>query len=200
MADGLMLTGVLVILLFLIAVLAIPVTLTFKLSWPNDCQQDAFLDWAFGLIRVRVPTSEPMPLTPVRDDCKGNSRRSGDSDGAKANILAAFRVAAFRQRIVKYVGDMWRAFHKDNLRLHVRVGLGDPADTGQLWAIVGPIAGLLATVQGAAIAIEPEFSDSTFELNTAGSIRLIPLQLFWLTTALLLSPSIWRGIMKMQKG
>jgi len=179
-----MLTGVLVFLLFLIALMAIPVTLTFQLSWPSVSQENALLEWGFGLVKVRVPASEPK----------------AHSYGRKTNVLPAVRLKSFRRRIARFIGDLWRAIHKEDLSLRVRVGLGDPADTGQLWAIVGPIAGLLATVQGATIAIEPEFSESTFELNSAGSIRLIPLQLICLTIALLLSPGIWQGVAKIRKG
>lgn len=195
-----MLTGVLVFVLFLIAVLAIPVTLTYQLSWPQDSQQDTLLEWAFGLVKVRIPVSEPKALSSAGNESKRKTRRSRDSYGKRTNVLAAIRSKPFRQRIVRFIGDMWQAIHKKNVSLRVRVGLGDPADTGQLWAIVGPIAALLATVQGAAIAIVPEFSDSTFELNTAGSIRVIPLQLILVTIALLLSPPIWQGIVQMQKG
>lgn len=187
-------------MLFLIAVLAIPVTLTYQLSWPQDSQQDTLLEWAFGLVKVRIPVSEPKALSSAGNESKRKTHRSRDSYGKRTNVLAAIRSKPFRQRIVRFIGDMWQAIHKKNVSLRVRVGLGDPADTGQLWAIVGPIAALLATVQGAAIAIVPEFSDSTFELNTAGSIRVIPLQLILVTIALLLSPPIWQGIVQMQKG
>lgn len=195
-----MLTGVFVFLLFFIALLAIPVALTFQLSWPKDRQQDALLKWAFGLVKVRIPASEPKALSSGSDHLKRKTRRSRHSFGKKTNVLAAIQLKPFRQRIVRFISDMWHSVHKKDISLHVRLGLGDPADTGQLWAIVGPIAGLLATVQGAAIAIEPEFSDSTFELNAAGSIRLIPLQLIYMTIALLLSPPVWRGVVKMRKG
>ena len=194
-----MLTGVLVFLLFLIALLAIPVTLTFQMSWPKAIQQDALLKWAFGLVKLRIPASEPKALASADDESKRKAQRSKDSFGKRTNVFAAIRLKPFRRRIVRFIRDLWRAVHKKDLSLRVRVGLGDPADTGQLWAIVGPIAGLLTTVQGAAIAIEPEFSDSTFEFNSAGSIRIIPLQLIGMTIALLLSPPIWQGVVKMRK-
>jgi len=92
-----------------------------------------------------------------------------------------------------------RALQKKDVNLRVRVGLGDPADTGQLWAIVGPMAGILANVQQASIEIEPEFFDATFQVNSSGNIRLIPLQMIYLTAGLLLSPPIWQGIIKMRR-
>jgi len=195
-----MLTGVLVILLFLIALLAIPVTLTFRMSRPRVFRDDTLLEWAFGLVRVRIPVSEPKVPSSGGDKSKRKTDRSRRSSGKRTNAFAAIRLKPFRRRIIRFVSDLWRAVQKKDISLRVRVGLGDPADTGQLWAIVGPIAGLLASVQGAVIAIEPDFYDSTFELNSAGSIRLIPLQLIYLTIALLLSPQVWQGIVRMRTG
>lgn len=195
-----MLTWVLVFLLLLIALLAIPVTLTFQLSRPRILQDETVLEWAFGLVRVRIPASEPSAPSSGGDESKRKTHRSRHSSARGTNILNAVRLKPFRRRIFRFVSDLWRAVRKRDVSLRVRLGLGDPADTGQLWAIVGPIAGLLATVQDAAIAIEPEFSDSTFEMSGAGSIRLIPLQLIYLTIALLLSPPVWQGLAQMRNG
>ena len=96
------------------------------------------------------------------------------------------------------MSDFWHAVRKRHVSLHIRIGLGDPADTGQLWAVVGPVAGVLATIQEASIEIEPEFFDTTFELDGSGNIRLIPLQMIYLIVALLLSPAVWQGISKMR--
>ena len=116
----------------------------------------------------------------------------------KQNVFAVVRQKPFRRRIIRFISDLWHAVHKKNVSLRVRVGLGDPADTGQLWAIVGPVAGILANIQEASIKIEPEFFDTTFELDSSGSIRLIPLQMIYLTVALLLSPPVWQGIRQMR--
>lgn len=195
-----MLTGVLVFLLFLIALLAIPVTLTFQVSRPRGSQDEMLLVWAFGLVRVRVPTSAPKTPSSGRDKSKKKADGSRQVPGKRTNIVAAIRLKPFRRRIIRFIRDLWRAVHKKDLSLRVRVGLGDPADTGQLWGVVGPVAGLLGSVQGAAIAVEPDFHDSTLELNSAGSIRLIPLQLIALAIALLLSPPVWQGIVRMRSG
>jgi hypothetical protein len=94
---------------------------------------------------------------------------------------------------------VWRAIHKKNVRLLVRLGLGDPADTGQLWAIFGPLSAMLASLRDIRIAIEPDFLDTTFEVDSSGTIRLIPLQFAILALGLLFSPPMWRGIMLMRK-
>lgn len=83
--------------------------------------------------------------------------------------------------------------------VRIRLGLGDPADTGQLWGLLGPVAALLSNLQGARLELEPEFMDAVFELEGSGTIRFVPLQLLVLVAALMLSPSIWQGVRFMRQ-
>ena len=189
-----MLTGALVVLIIVVGLLAIPLTLTFRVAWREAFDNDFLVKWAFGLIQTRIPiegtSSSAKP--PQTDDRKP---RIGDrSSGKSWNILAAVRHRGFRQRVFRFMKALWRAVRKRDVRLRVRLGLGDPADTGRLWAALGPISGLLANVPDASIRIEPEFQDATIELESSGSIRIIPLQLIYLTAALLLSPLVWQGL------
>lgn len=185
-----MLTGAATCLLLLIVLLAIPLALQFEVSWRENFQEDIRLEWAFGLVRVRIPSDQEERRQEV-DHAKDSTHKHGE-------FLAVFRQKAFRRRIFRFVGELWHALHKKDLSLRVRVGLGDPAETGQLWAVVGPVAGVLASVQEASIAIEPEFFDTVFELDTSGSIRIIPLQIIYLIVALLLSPPVWHGLRQLQ--
>lgn len=194
-----MLTGVAAFLLLLIALLAIPVTLTFQVSWQQVFQSDIKLLWLFGLVRVRLPSFQSeMPSLEGEEPAEKISRVAR-SPRKKTNLFAAIRQKSFRRRIIRFISDFWRAVHKRNVSLRIRIGLGDPADTGQLWAVVGPVAGILANVQEASIEIQPEFLDTTFELDSGGNIRIIPLQMIYLTIGLLLSPPVWRGIKQMRK-
>lgn len=193
-----MLTVVVAFLLLIIALLAIPVTLTFQMSWQQEFQSDIELLWLFGLVRIRF--SSPQSKRPSRE---GEERvqkisRLERSSRKKQNVIAVVRQKSFRRRIIRLTRDFWHAIHKRNVSLRVRVGLGDPADTGQLWAVVGPVAGILSSVKEASIEIVPEFFDNTFELDSSGNIRLIPLQMIYLTVGLLLSPPLWQGIKQMR--
>lgn len=193
-----MLTGVVVFLLLLIALLAIPITVTFQLSWRQVFQNDIKLQWAFGLVRVRIRPRQPKLPSPKGEEPEQRIGRIERTLLKKQNVFAVVRQKKIRRRIIRFINDMWHAVRKKNLSLRVRVGLGDPADTGQFWTLLGPVAGILSSVQEASIIIEPEFIDMTFELDSSGSIRVIPLQMIYLTVALLLSPLIWQGIKQMR--
>jgi hypothetical protein len=193
-----MLSGLAVFLLTLVVLLAIPLTVQFELSWRTNLNGYIRLFWLFGLVRIRVfsPNSKP-PST----NNKKRMRRfkwAKNSSASKTHLFAALQQQAFRQRIVRYLHDCWHAIHKTDVILHGTVGLGDPADTGQLWAIMGPITAMLDNIRSASIHIEPEFIDTTLELESHGKIRLVPLQLCYLTMGLMLSPPIWRGVRLMR--
>lgn len=188
-----MLTGVVIVLLALIALLAIPVTLTYQVTWRQAFQGDVTLQWLFGLVRLQLPLRQPkIPSSSAINVTQDEHKKS--SSGNKSNPIAAIRQKSFRQRMIKFIRDFWHAIQKHNLTLRIRIGLGDPADTGQMWAIIGPVSGMLATIEQASIEIEPEFIDSVFELDSSGNVRIIPLQMIYLAFGLLLSPAIWQGI------
>jgi len=196
-----MLTGVVAFLLLLIALLAIPITLTFQASWPQAFQDYIKLQWLFGLVSVQFPSfqSDAPSNSMESDELTQKIERLEHSPRKNQNIFALIRQKSFRRRIIRFVSDFWYAVDKKDVILRMRIGLGDPADTGQLWSIVGPVAGMLANIKEASFEIEPEFFDTTFELNGSGNIRFIPLQIIYLTIGMLLSPSVRQGIKQMRK-
>jgi hypothetical protein len=196
-----MLIGTAVALGLLVALLAIPVSLHFDVGFNEALRQDIRLRWAFGLLNVQLaPQPGDADAQPEASKPSAPKRRRAKHKGPKRkrNVLAALRLKSFRRRIVRFVGDLWRAVQKRDLSLRMRVGLGDPADTGRLWALIGPLTGWLSTVRDATVTIEPEFFEPTVELETRGSIRVVPLRIVGILIAFALSPSIWRGLRAMR--
>lgn len=189
-----MLTGLAIFLLLVIALLAVPVTLTYRVSWQQGFKGDARLFWLFGLVRVQLPSPGSPSAVQESETRTLTAGRSDHSSSDRHDVLGLIGDPSLRRRIFRFIRDTWQAVHKRDVILNARIGLGDPADTGQLWAVVGPVAGFLSTAREAAIGIEPDFLDTTFELDSSGNIWLVPLQMLWLTAGLLLSPSIWKGI------
>lgn len=189
-----MLTGIVIFLLVLIALLAIPVALTFHISRQQAFEGDIIFRWLFGIVRIQFLLFQAKISSPKAEESAKKPSHPKRSSGKKTNVFAIIKKAWFRRRMIRFVSDFWRSIHKENVSLRIRIGLGDPADTGQLWAIVGPVAGVLASIQDASIEIEPEFIDARFELDSSGNIRLIPLQLIYLAIGLTLSPSFWQGM------
>jgi len=192
-----MLTTVLAILLVLLGLLAIPIDLVYRVNWRGSLQGELQLCWLFRLLRIHIPLEKSSSAkTPTHGQQKPRRKSRARS---KTNPLAAWRQRSFRRRMIKFLRDLWQAIHKRDVHLHLLIGLDDPADTGRLWALMGPVSAVCAQSQTVLIDIEPDFSESHLEVNSRGDIRIIPLQLLALVLALLLSPPFWYGLQQMRK-
>lgn len=80
---------------------------------------------------------------------------------------------------MRSVSDRWRALGKKDLSLRIRIGLGDPADTGRLWDFLGLVSALLAGVRSLSVLLQPEFADEILAVSGGGRLRVIPLQVDW---------------------
>ncbi len=193
-----MLIGTVIFLSLVVILLAMPVTLTYQLSWKQTLSARFRLNWAFGLVRADVSPDLAKPAADTPEAASGRASRWRKSKGRKINFMAAIRQPAFRRRMLQFLTDVWRGVRKKNVQLLVRMGLGDPADTGQLWAVLGPLSGMLTRPGEVRIAIEPDFLDSTLDVYSSGTIRMIPLQIAIIALGLLLSPPVWQGVMLMR--
>jgi hypothetical protein len=192
------LIGTVFFLSLIVILLAVPVTVTYQFSWREAPTADVRLNWAFGLVRADVSPNRIRPRHSNQKAARKKDPGRGKSTRRKANIVAGIRQPMFRRRILRFVSDVWRAIHKKNVELRVRLGLGDPADTGQLWAALGPLSGMLASRRDIRFAIEPDFLDATLDLEGSGTIRVVPLQMVIIVLGLLVSPPVWRGVLAMR--
>ena len=117
-----MLTIVLGVLALLVALTAVPLVVRFRLDFDGALRRDLRLEWAFGLVRLRMTGESPSstreePSPPAADPSVRDStdeRVAADSstpvgeeapsDGA-GRYLAPLRVRAFRQRVLRYLAD-----------------------------------------------------------------------------------------------
>ena len=186
-----MLTALLVVLVCIFALLAIPLGLRFGFEWPDSAANHVEVEWAFGLVRSSVP------LGKQQEDASGSKDEAtvGSSDKSSSlDFFAAIRKRRFRQRLYAVVGKLWRAVEKRDVRLRACIGLGDPADTGQLWAVLGPLSAVLASVKSAQLSIEPDFVDEALEFEGSGHVRLVPLRIIAIAVGLFASPAFWRDL------
>ena len=193
--TGTILAALLVVVTAVVALLAIPVTLTFRVMWPETTGNQLRLTWAFGLVNVHLPT--PASRTPVETadaDVRAAKRAAKRKHGRKPNLFAALRHRPFRRRVLRLAMDLWRAVDRQNLQLDLRIGTGDPAETGQLWAVLGPISGMLQNLEDGRIRVTPEFVEAVFDFDGSGRLRVIPLRVLAIAIALMFSPPIWRGV------
>jgi len=183
----------------LVLLLALPLGLAFSFEGCRPFKGRVAVRWAFGLVRFgfSVPGKEREPKPPKKH---ARPKRERKKRGRRANVLAALRQAAFRRRALRLIRDLLAALHPRDLRLHARLGLGDPADTGRLWALVGPLGALARDLRHAELRIEPVFEDATLEFRGEGRLSVIPLQLVALALGFVLSPASLRAWYAMRAG
>jgi len=191
------------LLALLVALLAVPLTVVFSVHRIEETLGLVRFRWLFGLVRfqVRVPRAAPAGPRGARVRTrKAKSPRRGKKKGGAAGVLSLVRQRAIRRRVYRFLRDMLRATHARDLTLRLRIGLGDPADTGRLWAAIGPLAGMAQNIPGAAVRIEPEFMDPAFEIESHGRFRLVPLQFLAIAAAFMLSPTMLRAWRQLWRG
>ena len=195
------------LLALVIALLAVPLTVVFSIHRIKQTQGHVRFRWLFGLVRfqLRIPQAasaelgdEPRPEPTAKKKAASPGKRS--KKGNPRGILSLLKQSAFRRRVYQFMRDLLAATHAQHLFLRLRIGLGDPADTGRLWAIIGPIAGLAQNLRSAEVRIEPEFMDPLFEVETHGRFRLVPIQFIALATGFLLSPTMLRAWWGLRRG
>jgi hypothetical protein len=179
----------------LLIVLAIPVELAFSVQRREGKQRvRGTFGWLFGLVRL------PLGKTKARAESRPVHRKAKKSKprrGGASRVWTVVRNEGFGWRVLRLVRDLLRRVHIFDLSLKVRLGLDDPADTGRLWAVVGPVAALLTLPPVARFAIEPEFNTETLEVDGKGHIRIIPIQLLFVILVFLLSPITLRAMYTM---
>jgi hypothetical protein len=178
----------------ILLLLAVPVGLEFRLAGIEPLTGEVGVRWLFGLVRFRFPVPRVGTRTGRPEAARARARP--EPRGRRRNVLAALRQAAFRRRVYCLVGDLVRAVHLQRLRLLMRLGLGDPADTGRLWAIVGPLSAV-AQPGNVEVRITPEFMEPVLEFQADGRLRLIPLRFLVLALGFALSPPTiraWRAL------
>ena len=183
------------ILALIIALLSIPLSMNFSFITTENIQCCMRFNWLFGLLKFQSQfPKQPKPQLSAAVEQKKQSNKNKPNHAINQSITL-FNHSRFRRHLIHFIKRILRATHAKNLYLKLRIGLGDPADTGALWAMMGPISGLLPNLKSIQIELEPDFIDTVMEIESHGQFRIIPLQLIVLILVFLLSPTTihaWR--------
>ena len=178
-----MLVWALIGLLGVVLLLAVPVDLIFRVQRRESFRAELFIGWMYGLLRFRMPSRRPRPPRPLPP-----KKRAARVRFAR-RLMATFRSSAFRHRSVRFGGDLLKSVRVRACDLRLRMGMDDPAETGYLWAIAGPLTGILTVNPRVTVNLDPSFAAACFEVDAQGTIRFIPIQLVYLSVLFLLSPA-----------
>lgn len=186
----------------LVASLAVPVELAFECQGVEPMAARVRVAWLFGSIRFRfavprVARRSPDSQPPAGDAPRVPAARPGKPSGNRGRVWTVLRQSEFRQRVLRLIQDLLRAVRVHRLRLQMRIGLGDPAETGWLWAWVAPLAVAARGRRNVQVRIEPDFIDAALAFEASGRVRFVPLRLLALAIGFAFSPPslhAWRTL------
>ena len=183
------LTAAAIALALVVLCLAVPIEVSFDVQRGETSRTDIALAWLFGTIKMPLRARGSKT---GREGVDAKTRQKNKRRRRKA--IALVRNADFRRRFLSLIQRLLRCMRVKSLKARVRLGLDDPADTGRLWGVLGPLAAIFATFRKAHISIEPEFTAEVFTLQGSGTVRVVPLQVLAIGALFLLSPQVIRAL------
>ena len=189
------LAGLGALLGLLALLLAVPVAVEFRLRRVEAFEGRARVRWLFGLVRVQFGGQAGRATTPAAASARAAQHRPRGGAGP-SRALRLLRDRALQQRALRLARDLVGALHLRGVSLHARIGLGDPADTGRLWGLIGPLGVAVRQLARIDLRIDPVFVEPVLEFDAHGRCRLVPLRLLALVLAFVLSPvtiRAWRA-------
>jgi len=159
----------------IVLVLCVPLETTFHVDVYGRPKFSVRLTWLFGLVSKEVKRGEKKPeekKKPAKEKPKKKRRIK------PRTILKILRTKGLLKQLKGLVRDMLTQLKIKELVVNLKLGLDDPADTGFLFALIGPATLLLNSLTTHQIRIQPVLSGEAFiEGFSHGNLRLRPIQL-----------------------
>ena len=157
-----------------IFVLCVPLGMVLRMDVYNRPKFRMRLVWLFGLVSKEVSREKKKPEEKAAEGKPKPRRRR---IGAKT-VLQLLRTKGLLEQFKRLLKDILGCFKIRDFVANFRVGLDDPADTGLLFAVIGPATFFLNSSFPHRIRVQPSFEDEmVFEGSLSGVLRLWPIQL-----------------------
>jgi len=159
----------------LILVLSVPLDMVFHADAHGRPRFRLKLLWLSGLVSKEI-TRRKTPEE-KKKAVKGK-RKPGEGKRRLGDIFGILRTRGLLKRLTVLLRDILGCLKIRDLSADFRVGLDNPADTGLLFALIGPTTFWLGSSLPHQIRVQPSFADeATFEGYSHGAVRLRPIQL-----------------------
>ena len=192
--------------------LSVPFDLTCSLAKEERFQGRARIGWLFGLVGKDLTdghkrTEEEAERKEDEDKQEERPRRQQRGRqrakrrwGRPRQFIAMARTRGVISHTLKLVQRLMRATKIRELELDLVFGLGEPAETGQLYGVVRPAAIYVESITPLNISVEPDFQKAILRGSFNASIRIYPIRIipplilfvFSLTTLRVLM-TMWRA-------
>jgi hypothetical protein len=132
------------------------------------------LSWLFGLVRPEITGREKKPKKKIKKAKAKKKHRLRDAR-LVFNIL---RTRGILRHVRELVKGVFSAFKFRDIVADLKIGLGDPVDTGLLFAFLGPATALWGSSHLHRVRLEPSLDDdAVLQGYLQGTVRLRPIRL-----------------------
>jgi len=165
------LAGLVVLLVFL---LSVPLYIVLQADVCDKPKVRLRYSWLFGLVKREITKKKQKPSGETADAVSGKKQHRGDIK----LVLRVLKTKGVLKLFKELLKDLLSCFNLRNLVAEFRIGLGDPATTGLLFAFVGPVVAFLHPPRVNRILLEPCFdADIVFQGYSRGTVSLQPIKL-----------------------
>jgi Protein of unknown function (DUF2953) len=159
----------------ILLVFCIPLEVTFRIQMAGRPEVEVRVLWGFGLVRKELATKKKPPEKQSRANAKPKPRKR---EGRTDTMLQILRSKGMLSQLQRMVIDTLRCLRLKELNADIRIGLDDPADTGLLFALIGPAAVFVRSIWHHQIRFMPSFEDeATLEGHAHGTVTVQPIRL-----------------------
>ena len=159
----------------LVLVLSVPFDMAFQVSVPEKPRFRIKLLWRFGLVSKEITQKKKAEEKKKVVEKKPKPREGKRKIGV---IIGILRTKGLLKQLKVFLSDIFGSLKIRDLLADFRIGLGNPAETGLLFALVGPTALWMSSSFPIQIRVQPSFADeATFEGYARGAVRLRPIRL-----------------------
>ncbi len=157
-----------------ILVLCVPLETVVRLDADGRPRFRMRLVWLFGLVSKEITKAKKKP----EEERRVTEGKRKPRKRKARTILKILRTRGLLRQLKRLLKDILRRLKIRNLAADITVGLGDPADTGLLFALIGPATFFLGSSRMHDIRVQPSFEDeAVFKGYLSGAVRLLPIQL-----------------------
>lgn len=159
----------------ILLVFCVPLEMTFRIQAAGRPAFGARVVWGFGLVSKELATKKKPPGKQSRANAKPTSKKRSLRTNTGFQLLMSKGMLGQLRRLV--IG-LLRCLKLEALNVDMKIGLDDPADTGRLFALIGPAALFARSIWHHQISVRPSFEDETvLEGYAYGTVRVQPIQL-----------------------
>jgi len=157
------------LVILIVIILWIPLEIALQADFEGKPRFQLRLLWLFGLV------SRDITGKGKKEAVTGGKRRRWADAGTAYRVL---RTRGLLRHIKEFIKGVLPCFRFREIVADFTIGLGNPADTGLMFAVIGPATVFLGASRSHRIRIEPYFGDdAVFRGHSQGKARLRPIRL-----------------------